>query len=90
MQLGHNMARLRQRDIEDLTLASMKLNEIAQAIQGVKSTWVPTAMQQVRDVNDIVTRIRDRGLEKMQRVLGKIGDQRDQEARAKADVAKEE
>lgn len=89
MQLGHNMARLRPSDLEDLTVASTKLAEIAAVIGAVKSPWAATAIQQVRDVNDIVLRIRDRGLERMRVVLGKIGDRLDQEARAKAAIYKE-
>jgi uncharacterized protein YukE len=83
-QLAHNMARLRPRDLEALTGALEKLTVLAATIEVVKSPWAGTAIQQVRDIYNVVLEIRDRGLTKMQRVLGKIGDQLDQEARAKA------
>ncbi len=84
------MARMRPRDVEDLTAASLKLQEVTNVIQAWKSPAAAPTISMLRDVNDVVTRVRDRGLTKMQRVLGKIGDQLDQEARAKAGAANEE
>ncbi len=87
MQLSSNMARLRPKDLEDLTGVLEKLSVLAATIEGVKSPWAGTAVQQVRDIYNVVGGIRDRGLTKMKRVLGKIGDQLDQEARARAAAA---
>ena len=84
MQLGHNMTRLRVRDLEALTGVLEKLTVLAATIEGVKSPWAGSAIQQVRDIHSVVLELRDRGLTRMQTVLGKIGDQLDQEARAKA------
>ena len=78
------MARLRPSDVEDLTTASAKLVEAAAAISAWKSPAAALTVALLRDANDIVMRIRDRGLERMRVVLGKIGDQLDQQARAKA------
>ena len=82
------MARLRPSDVEDLTTASAKLVEAAAAIQAWKSPAAALTVALLRDANDIVMRIRDRGLARMRVVLGKIGDQLDEQARAK--VAAEE
>lgn len=90
MQLHSNMTRLRPRDLERLTEALEKLTVLAATIEGVKSPWAGSAVQQVRDIYGIVLEIRDRGLTKMQRVLNKIGDQLDAQARAKATVAEEQ
>lgn len=87
MYLGHNMARLRPRDLEALTGVLEKLTMLAATIEGVKSPWAGSAIQQVRDIYNVVLELRDRGLTRMQRVLGKIGDELDQQARAKAAAA---
>jgi hypothetical protein len=84
MKVGHYLPRLTKRDIEDLTVASLKCAEVATAIQATKSPWSATAVQQLRDVNDIVLRLRDRAATRMTKVLERIGDQLDAEARAKA------
>lgn len=84
MQLGHNMARLRPGDLDDLTVASSKLVEAAAAIGAWKSPAAALTVALLRDANDIVMRIRDRGLARMQFVIGKMCDQLDQQARAKA------
>jgi len=78
------MVRLRPQDLEDLTGVLEKLTVLAATIEGVKSPWAGTAVQQVRDVYNVVGAIRDRGLAKMQHILGRMGDELDQKARAKA------
>ncbi len=89
-QLSSNMVRLRPKDLEDLTGVLEKLTVLAATIEGVKSPWAGTAVQQVRDIYNVVGGIRDRGLVKMQRMLGKIGDQLDKAAREKAAAGEEE
>jgi len=84
------MVRLRPKDLEDLTGVLEKLTVLAATIEGVKSPWAGTAVQQVRDIYNVVGGIRDRGLVKMQRMLGKIGDQLDKAAREKAAAGEEE
>ncbi len=73
VDLGHNMARFRRRDIEDLTAVSVKLAEVAGAIQQVRSPWSGAAVQLLRESNEIVLSVRDRALAKMQRYLVKHG-----------------
>jgi len=67
------MARFRRRDIEDLSAVSVKLAEVAGAIQQVRSPWSGTAVQLLRESNEIVLSVRDRALAKMMRYLEKRG-----------------
>lgn len=84
MQLSHNMVRLRPSDIERLSIASVKLAEIATTIQGTKSTWASLAVQGLREVNETIVELRDRALAKMVRIAEKNQDEIDAAARSRA------
>lgn len=80
------MPRIGKRDIEDLSAASVALAEAAATIQATKSAYVPAVIALLRQANDVILRIRDRGLAAVVRLTAKADDQLDQEAREKAAV----
>lgn len=83
MKLSSNMVRVRQSDIEHLTAASVKLSEVATAIQSTRATWAALAVQDLREVNDTIVELRNRALAKMNRIAERQQDELDAAASAR-------
>lgn len=84
MEIGPRMPRIGKRDIEDLSAASVALAEAAATIQATKSAYVPAVIALLRQANETILRIRDRGLAAVVRLNAKRDDQLDKEAREKS------
>ena len=89
MRIGNRMKRLSRRDIEELSAASVKLAQAAATIQRSGANYVPAVVQLLTEANDSIVGLRDRALATITRVLERLEDRADAEARAKAptDVA---
>jgi hypothetical protein len=62
----------------------MALAGAAATISASRAAYAPAVMQLIREANDAITAVRDRGLGKIQRTLAKLQDKLDREARQKA------
>jgi C4-dicarboxylate-specific signal transduction histidine kinase len=82
-----NLARLRVRDIEALTAASVALTEAAATIERSTSAWKHAVLQLMRSANETIIEQRDRGLSRINAFLAHQDDRADGEARARQAAA---
>jgi len=80
MGMHQSGARLSERDVRDLEIASQRLAAVADQVKRANPTWAAAVVQLLIEANDVIVRLQNKGAAAFARYLEKHGIGKPQDA----------